>query len=392
MKNIAVILLIVLAGGRLSAQNAIDLLLTEIEKNNTTLLALQKSRDAELLANKTGLFPKNPEVEFNYLWGNPSVIGNRTDIAVKQEIDFPTTYKYKNQLSRLRDRQVEWEYKKQRNELRYQVATICVKLLYYNALKEELSKRHAHALRLFEASNARYSSGDANLIEFNKAQVHLLQLSHELEKNEIERNALLSELATFNGGKAVSISESRLSLPAIPTDFEQWIALAETTNPVLQWVKQEIAIAGKEVQLQSALRLPKLSAGYMSEKVTGEQFQGITVGLSVPLWESANVVKEAKARTVAVQSLETDAVTQFYSRMKGIHEKVVTLQNHLADYRNRLALYSNSELLQKAFDKGEISLPEYLYEISLYYSAVDSLLETEFSLNSAWYELMRYQE
>ena len=100
MRHIIIALIGIIAfSSNLFSQNNIDKILIEIEKNNTTLSALQKSTEAEKIGNRTGINIQNPEVEFNYLWGNPSVIGNRTDFSVKQTFDFPTAYKYKNQIS-----------------------------------------------------------------------------------------------------------------------------------------------------------------------------------------------------------------------------------------------------------------------------------------------------
>lgn len=56
----------------ISAQKSADDILIQIEKNNTTLLALRKKADAQKIGNKTGIYLQNPELEFNYLWGNPS--------------------------------------------------------------------------------------------------------------------------------------------------------------------------------------------------------------------------------------------------------------------------------------------------------------------------------
>ena len=64
----------------LFSQNVIDNVLIEIEKNNTTLSALKLRVEADKVGNKTGIYIQNPEFEFNYLWGNPSVVGNRLDI------------------------------------------------------------------------------------------------------------------------------------------------------------------------------------------------------------------------------------------------------------------------------------------------------------------------
>lgn len=391
MKKAIIITALVVFGFNLFAQNTIDSVLVKIEKNNTTLSAYRKSIDAEKITNKTGLTPPNPEIEFNYLWGNPSAIGNRTDFSIKQSFDFPTTYSYKSQISDLKNEQAELEYKKQRNELLYQTRVICVKLTYYNALKAELSKRYANALKVADAYKAKFSMGDVGILEYNKSQVNLLNVTKELENNKIERNALLWELATLNGSNAINYTDSLYSMQTIPADFEQWFTSVEANNPLLQWVKQEIAISSKEVKLNTALSLPKFYGGYMSEKVIGQQFQGVTVGITIPLWENKNTVKYAKAKTIAIQSVETDAKLQFYNSMKATHAKVISLQNNVTDYRSKLALFSNSELLEKAFIKGEISLTEYMYELSLYYESIYALLQMEMNLNLTFVELNKYQ-
>ena len=57
---------IIMIGSNLFSQD-IDKIIAEVEKNNTTLIALRKNADAELIGNKTGLYMKNPEFAFNYL-------------------------------------------------------------------------------------------------------------------------------------------------------------------------------------------------------------------------------------------------------------------------------------------------------------------------------------
>ncbi len=390
MKRAILISAIMVLGFNLFAQNTINNVLSEVEKNNTTLSAYRKSIDAEKIGNKTGLTPQNPEVEFNYLWGSPSAIGNRTDFSVKQSFDFPTAYSYKNQISNLKNEQAELEYKKQRNEVLYQTRVVCVKLTYYNSLIVELSKRHANAQKVADAYKAKYNTGDVGILEFNKAQVNLLNVTKEMENNEIERNALLSELTTLNGGNAINFTDSLFSLQTIPADFEQWFSQTEANNPLLQWVKQEIAISEKQVKLNTAMSLPKFYGGFMSENVVGQQFQGITLGITIPLWENKNTVKYAKAKTIAMQSVEADAKLQFYNSMKATHSKVISLQTNVTDYRSKLAMYSNSELLEKAFNKGEFSLTEYMYELSLYYESMYKLLEMEMNYNISFVELNRY--
>ena len=36
------------------------------------------------------------------------------------------------------------------------------------------------------------------------------------------------------------------------------------------------------------MTLPKFSAGYSLERTLGQKYQGISVGISIPLWENKN--------------------------------------------------------------------------------------------------------
>jgi outer membrane protein TolC len=377
-------------GFNLIAQNTIDNILAEVEKNNTTLSYIRKNSDAEKIGNKTGLSLQTPEVEFNYLWGNPTDMGNRTDFSIKQSFNFPTAYSYKSQISDLKNEQAELEYQKQRKEILLQARLVCVELTYQNALKVELNKRLNKATQIANAYKSKFNSGEVSILENNKAQVNLLNVTKEAETIDIERNALLSELERLNGGVELGFNDSVFVQPTISPDFEQWYAQCEQGNPVLQWIKQEIGVSQKQQQLSTAQSLPKFNAGYMSENVVGQKFQGISVGVSIPLWENKNTVKYAKAKTIAVQSMEVDAKLQFYNQMKSLHSKVVSLQSSVTDYRESLDAYSNASLLQKALDKGEISLSEYIFELSLYYESTNKLLEMEKNHSKTYAELNRY--
>ena len=392
MKIIIILLSsILLFAAELFSQDSIDNIISEIEKNNTTLSALRKNADAERISNKTGLYLKNPEIAFNYLWGSPETIGNRTDISILQSFDFPSAYAYRSQISDYQNEQVELEYQRQRKSILLQTRLVCNDLIYNNALKSELSKRIANAQNISNSYKSKYEIGDVGILEYNKAQINLLNLTKDAESIEIERNALLSALKMLNGGIFVEFSDSTLQFQTISSDFEEWYTQAEQNNPVLQWLKQEVIIRQKQEKLNTALGLPKFQAGYMSEEVVGQQFQGITVGMSIPFLENKNEIKYAKAKTIAIQSAETDTRLQFHNSLKALHAKAIDLQNSLNDYRTKLQLLSNSVLLKKALDKGEISLAEYIYELSIYYESTNKLLALERDMNMTILELNKYQ-
>ncbi len=133
--------------------------------------------------------------------------------------------------------------------------------------------------------------------------------------------------------------------------------------------------------------LPSLSAGYMSEKVVGERFQGISVGISIPLWENKNRVKQAKASVRAAESRETDSRLQFYNQLQILYNRTTGLKAASEKYRQSLTEANNTELLKKALDAGEISMLEYMVEMGLYYDTISKALETERDYQKAFAEL-----
>jgi len=241
-----------------------------------------------------------------------------------------------------------------------------------------------------EAYKLKFEKGDANILEYNRAQLNFITLSKDLESNEADRNLLLSELAGLNGGKTLDFKDTLLLSENISSDFEKWYAQSEQNNPVLKWLKQEAAISQKQVDLSMASSLPKMQGGYMSEKVVGMQYQGVSFGISVPLWQDKNTIKYAKAKMIAVQSIESDTKIRFYNELRGLHSKAISLQNSVNDYRKSLLMINSEVLLKKSFDKGQLSVSEYFIELSFYYESAYQLLELERDLNKTLAELNKY--
>ena len=130
-----------------------------------------------------------------------------------------------------------------------------------------------------------------------------------------------------------------------------------------------------------------ITAGYMSEKVDGERYQGITTGISVPLWSNKNRVKQAKMAVTAAESRQIDAKQQYYSKLEILYNRTMGLKKVSDTYRASLANANNSTLLKKALDAGEISILDYIIEIGLYYNTVNQMLQAELDYQKAFAEL-----
>ncbi|WP_308599763.1 TolC family protein [uncultured Dysgonomonas sp.] len=389
MKPIIYILLSVLALSA-QAQVSFDNVLKEIEMNNTTLKAYREKANADKIGNKTGINMANPEVEFGYLWGSPSGEGNRVDLNVTQSFDFPTAYRYKTQLSDGKNQQVDMIYDQQKVEILQQARLICVELVYQTKMNKILSDRLKQARELSDAYQKSFDQGNIDVLERNKTKLNLLNAEKALQINEVDLNLSKSELQRLNGG--LDITEfNRYSDFTFPLNFIEWFGIVKANNPSLRVAEQEVTLSRKQEQLTRALNLPKITAGYASERVSGTTFQGVSVGVSIPLWEGKNTVKHQKAQTVALQMQHEDSELQFRNTLKNQYDKAKKLSLLLKEYEDALSVTSSQDLLKMALDKGQLSLINYLLELSVYYETVDKYLETERDYQLAVAELQQWE-
>jgi outer membrane protein TolC len=370
-----------------TAQRGVDAVLKDIEANNTTLSALREQAEARKLENRTGIYLAGPEISYARLWGNPGSTGHRTDLSVTQPFDIPTLTGMKSRLAAGQNSLAGLQYLSERMELLLEARLYCLELIHSNALYRELSVRLSHAAAIAESYRTRLEQGDVSRPEYNKAQLNLSAAEGELRRVEVERDALRDELRRMNGGMETVLEEEQYDEVAFPPDFDGWYARVEQQHPALAYARQETDLRRRQVSLSRAGNLPVFSAGYMSEKVVGQQYQGLTLGVSIPLWENRNRVRQARAAVRAAEARQTDREEQFRNRLHTLYRRAAGLRLTAEGYRRALDVSNHTDLLKKALDAGEISLPDYLVETGLYYDTIRRMLETERDFRKTFAEL-----
>ena len=387
MKKIILSVVAMLAMNSLADQSNINDVLATIEKNNTTLKALRETAKAEQLENRTDIFLQDPEIGFNYLWGNPSSVGKRKDFSATQSFDNPTISSLKSTVANQKNELIEWQYKADRMDILLEAKLYCLDLVYYNSLLKELGVRMDHAKTIAASLKDRLEAGDANILEYNNVQLNLSSIVGELSRIETERTSIIAQLARLNGGQPLQLDDSGFANVDLPLNFDDWFAGASDKNPVLSYVKQEVELSKKQLSLNKTMWLPTFSAGYMREDVVGQKYEGLSVGVSVPLWSNKNKIKQAKSAVLAAESRQIDAKQQLYSQLEILYNRTTGLKNVAETYRSSLDNANNSVLLKKALDAGEISMLDYILQLGLYYDSVNQALQAELDYQKAFAEL-----
>jgi cobalt-zinc-cadmium efflux system outer membrane protein len=374
----------------LSSQTNIENIFVEIENNNTSLKVLRSQIDADKIANRDNLYPDNPEIGFNYLWGSPAEVNDRLDFQITQSFDFPTSYKIKRDLSNLKNEQIEYEFVRQKNELIYEARKSLSELNYLNNVEKIIEKRIAHFTLIEDAYQNKLDKGEATIFDLNKVHIKLVQLRNELESNRNKRISETDKLNQLNGGIDLNLTEITLVLPNISDDFETWFNESATHNPVLNWIGKEIGIKNSEESLARSMKLPSFNAGYLSEKVTGEYLQGFTIGLSLPIWQNNLKLDQARAQKLAVEKLAADQKLNFYLHLKSIHANITRQEKQLAVFREQTKKLEKRGILFTAMELGQINLIEYLMELTIYFDSADIILQLEKDIQLSKTELLKF--
>lgn len=368
--------------------NDIASVLQAIEQNNTTLQALHRTAEAQQLENRTSLTLADPEIGYSYVWGSPISVNNKQNVSVSQTFDMATLSGLKNKVAGEKDKLIECQYRTDRMNILLEAKLYCLDLIYYNAMLAELHTRLEHAKATAEGQKERLENGDGNRLECNNVMLKLSTLKSEITLMKTERETVLSQLSRLNGGKPVDFTLSDYEDISMPTDFQEWFSMAETKNPALAYVRQDIEVSKKELSLSKTMNLPTVSLGYEGEfENGGDRHQGIAVGMSVPLWSNKNRVRQAKAAVRAAEARQTDTREQWYGNLKILYRHTNGLKTAAEAYRSALSESDNTQLLKTALDEGEISVLDYLVGISIYYDAVDKALEAERAYQKAYAEL-----
>ena len=385
MKRIVSMLAAVIACTAAGAQT-IDDILGQVGENNLTLKALQQQLDAGADANLAEARLEGPEVEFGYLFGEDG--RRRHDFGVSQSFDFGALTGARKRLALGQNELLALEYRTSRRDILTQARKLVYRIINCNALIAEYTRRADNARAVEHAYRSGYEKGEFSVIDYRKAAVGLAEAEGTLRLCEVERDGLLAELKNLNGGEDIVITACEQETVLLPGSFGLWLEQASGKSSALEYVRTSTSTSEKQLKLSRSEAFPSLSVGYKSEVVPGEGFRGVSVGVSIPLWSAGKKISSAKKQLEAARLAEQDALVQFRTNAENLYEKAASLAESAAGY----ALLTDSDEglrdLQKALDSGQMSLLDYMNEISYFYSSRELALQTQLEYLLAVADLM----
>lgn len=371
------------------AQNTMNDVLTLIERNNRTIAVMQKQAEADKIGNKTGIYLESPEMEYNYLFGHPAEIGKRHDISVSQSFDIATLSGHRNKVANGQNALVDCTMRSERMAILLEAKLLLVDMVYYNKVLRQLNERHREAQQLMDSGKRMLDAGECSLMDYNNLQLACQTIEADLLKTEADRQQALLGLAQFNGGEAVAFESTDYDEAPLEHDFAAWYDRVSGLLPDMEYATGDVALSRSQLALAKSENMPSVSLGYMSEKTRDEHFQGVTVGVSVPLWSNKNKVRHARASVMAAEARKEEKGVQMRSRLQMLHARVLSL-GKVADVCRKAADAYDRRLLQRALDMGEISKIDFFLQSAAYYDVVDKAMEAAHEYQTALAQLTAY--
>ncbi|MFT3845480.1 MAG: TolC family protein [Lacibacter sp.] len=377
--------------GTVSAQTNVDSVVKQVERNNKSIQSNKKYWLAKQSEFKTGLTPYDPQVEYDYLFGSPVGAGNQKDFSVTQRLDFPTVYKRKKELSGQQIAQTTLLQQVFRQDILLEAKLLTLQVIYLNKKGAELNRRFLNTQKLVNDYQKKLDIGDVIILDVNKARLQLLNIRNEVKLNENEKQVLLTKISELNGGIPITINDSIYPFVPVIPEFEILDSTIEANDPVLKVYEQEKKILQQQIAVQKAMNLPKIETGYHSQGILGQSYKGFHAGITIPLWENKNKLNAAKSNLeYAASSAETLRLTHRLEN-KQYYEQLDVRLKMVQEYKELLSTLNNTTLLNKALSLGQITIIQYFYDESFYFTAYDKYLVAEWEYQQTVARLYKFQ-
>lgn len=364
-----------IAAQSVTPMEAVDYILSRNgSKAQADLVRSAKDEEARGLDNAP-----DPEIEGDYKVA-PAGVDNKWGIGISYGIDWPGAYAARRNLGKAAMAANSAEAEAVAYAKRVEISDELWTYLYADSQlammrNVEASTDSIKALAEKAARGGEMSRLDLSKIAIEQSRVRSVIARLEAEKMEAEGN-----MKTLNGGYECKALLERIDRNWSATDIatiNEYLERARR-NPELLKVMGEYAVAEKNVSVAKAETLPGFKIGYAHEYEEGAHFNGASLGISVPLFSSRHKVKAAEAARAAAEFAMVVEADRTESEVTALYNEVTALDDALKTPGEIFSATDYTSLLMKAYRGGELSLTEYLRELSWFYEAHMEYLELRF--------------
>jgi cobalt-zinc-cadmium resistance protein CzcA len=366
---------------------------TALLQNNYSLAAGMKVEYFKKLEQASSEIEK---ANFSIMYGQYNSFYKDQNISFSQSIPFPTVFAKQKKVNEQQSKLANSTKLEIENSLKFQVRQCYDNIQFLKAYLVLLKTQDSLYMRLLKGAELRYKTGEGTFLEVSTITSKLSEIRNQILLTETD---VESQHITFKTLLNVDFEVTTIkmdSLQVVNTFAFDTLSILE--NPLLKRVREEILLLSVSQELQKAHLLPDISIGYFNQSMFGTtnyanddeiangrtRFQGVTLGVSIPLWS-----KPQLSRIQANNILEIASKTELDAMTSQVNTQYLIAFN---DYRKNLesvnyylnfALKTAQETLvaaDKSLNSGEIGYFEFAF-------AVDQALQIQKDYTNAVFQL-----
>ena len=364
-----------------------DMLTEEILQKHPSLQVLRAQISADKLQANTGLTFQNPELSLDFLDASNNY---QNELILSQSFDFPTVYGIRKNLSVLSHQERDSYLQYETFQFRQAIRLMLIELAYLNKRVQAQENRVNFALKVAQEQAFQYQQSKRSIAQLNKAKTDLARKQAQLDRWIQDRDALLQTMKRWGQLKDTA-ALLKMRYPDIRDNYPARMELiAPNKHPRLRYLQQLSEQTRMKVLLQSAENLPDFQIGYHYQKSFGTEYNGIHMGLSIPLQENAYQLEAKTQRYQSVQSqyrFEEEQIQQDFSTAIGRFNQ---FYKTLKRFEETLRSVHDDKALNQAYRMGQLSAAEYFFELEFYYDTIDEFLEMEKATYAAWNDTVSF--
>lgn len=379
MRNIRYILVVatlVVALG--SHAQGIEGVLRQIEQNNLSLRAHTSLTEARTLDARAANQLSNPQVQYVHAWGTPAEAGKNGELVATQSFDFPTAYARRSQMAKMQRSHFTADNALVRQQTLLEAKQLCIDLIALRRQQAVAEERAQNAERIAEVYASRLKAGKGTIIEKNRADMELTAARNAESMIQIEIEAAENRLRTLNGGVEVDFADSEYAPLGELLPLAEMEAVYADRDPALLVAASQVEIARQSVRVERAKTLPQITVGYKLAHSTGQHFNGVVVGMSVPIFSGYRNTRAAKAQAAYAEAEQLNAVNDVRTSLAAMYERVEVLERSIEEYRSiESEMNDYRSYLSRAIEAGQISVVEYFSSLDNYYDVLSTRIDFE---------------
>lgn len=336
-----------------------------VEQNNPRLMALDKWLEAEATLAKTGIYPDNPEVSYNYLFGSPEAIGDQKELEITQSFRLPGYYTSKSALQKLDYQQKQALAEKEKQEVLHAARRTYFSLVWLQKKEALLENRKENADKLLKLMKAGFDRGEISKPVYDKARIYAIGVQTDYQRLQSEMKVQHQYLQQLNGGKPIEGLSFSYPLDWELPELDTLLTNLSAKNPNLIRAGLNIQQAEKEIEHQRIKSLPSFEAGYVSETILNQKLRGIHAGVSIPLWQNKNTVKYARLQIEASKADFSQKENELKAEVSALFFEAKSLKDSYEQMKLIMEEEAISDSSLELLQAGQISFTEYLVEIEM---------------------------